>query len=491
MAKYYIGNLFDYGSVSANKIFICCADDKVLPCSDSDFMLRYGELSYDERKKIDYCFSHNPVTSQIKLKDIMILLNKMYHDKKFTIKENLGSSSTPIIYEIIEDNTGNLYGKEILSGALFPIITKETKKFEVDTHESMVFLGKGEGYLYQEPNTDFYTNGTSKFHLKDYKTYDNKMGYYAIREHSYNPISLNSLKTGYLSYLTYQYQFLHDNVELGRFWIKEQSPASEIDIEKYQKLHSVKKSLFRRRNYFVDLLVHESKNNVYKEEIIPKKEEIIKQEVVDDETRLMEEIEYLLLKLKDYNNELYNKYNTIYQNLFIEADNKLKTVTINKSYLESLKANIMLCFNFNKNSGMSLMDYLNNLKNEYLNNFMNEEKLLTKITIPELDKIMELFLKTQNDYNPINRRIIFRNISLIYLLEIYENKDTIDYEILKKSYVNQCLKSIILCIISLMEDNVITCDYLITLNDDIMLSDVIDVIKNIKFKKNEVKKLSI
>lgn len=120
----------------------------------------------------------------------------------------------------------------------------------------------------------------------------------------------------------------------------------------------------------------------------------------------------------------------------------------------------------------------------------NSEK--TNLTLSELDKINELFLKTKNNYSIVDQRKILKTISLIYLLEVIENKDEIDMKELENSYFKDNIKSIILGIKILESLDLIECDINLYLNDDISVYNVVNIIKKIKVKKinsEEYKKL--
>ena len=206
----------------------------------------------------------------------------------------------------------------------------------------------------------------------------------------------------------------------------------------------------------------------------------------------MEDIEFLLVKLKEYNQVAYQKYHRQYEELFSSQQLKINTVTI--GYLESLKTNILISLKLGKNQGFSFIEYLNKLKNEYLCYFILSKGEKTTLTIKDIDELMEMFLKTKEDYNPIKRRIIIRNLALLYLFELYENIDAITELDLQDSYINDFLKTILVCLETLKEKDVLDDTFVIHLQEEITLDIVLDIIKNIKFKKHDeefIKTLSL
>ena len=83
---------------------------------------------------------------------------------------------------------------------------------------------------------------------------------------------------------------------------------------------------------------------------------------------------------------------------------------------------------------------------------------------------------------------MLNNLVFLYLMEVYENVDIITVVDLKNSYFSSNLKSIIMWINKLKGEDVIECDYIVSLRDELTTEIVLDVIKNIKFKNKVLKK---
>ena len=149
---------------------------------------------------------------------------------------------------------------------------------------------------------------------------------------------------------------------------------------------------------------------------------------------------------------------------------------------------------FRKREIGDILEILNSLKKEYFNNLINNSDKKTDLDIKKLDKINELFLKIKDKYSYKNQREVLRNLAFLYLMETYENIDLIDIEELEHSYFITHLKTIVIWINLLMEENIIECSYLTSLREEINVKIVLDMINNIKFKKidaDKVKKLII
>ena len=99
-----------------------------------------------------------------------------------------------------------------------------------------------------------------------------------------------------------------------------------------------------------------------------------------------------------------------------------------------------------------------------------------------------MFIKQKEEYSLVNQRLFQRNISILYFFELYEQKDILDIEELNNTYIVDNLKTIIIVINTFQEENILTYDYYLDLNN-ISLENVINLIKSIKFTKNSTDKI--
>ena len=100
----------------------------------------------------------------------------------------------------------------------------------------------------------------------------------------------------------------------------------------------------------------------------------------------------------------------------------------------------------------------------------------------------DLFIKQKGEYSLVNQRLFQRNISILYFFELYEQKDILDIEELNNTYIVDNLKTIIIVINTFQEENILTYDYYLDLNN-ISLENVINLIRSIKFTKNSADKM--
>ena len=91
----------------------------------------------------------------------------------------------------------------------------------------------------------------------------------------------------------------------------------------------------------------------------------------------------------------------------------------------------------------------------------------------------------KSNYSPIIQRNSIEKFALIYIYEIYENRNTITIEDLSDSYINDILTSVLICLNNMINNNEIENNIIIKLEGDITLSYIINCIKEIKFIKNK------
>ena len=348
----------------------------------------------------------------------------------FTLFYQISSTSKELIFEIVEDINGNFYGKELITNCLFPIVS--TNNFNC--------LLK-------------WTLKNNLVSIEDYKiTLTNPNLKEATRYLLDIPEHRNSLKLANQNEVTdYLNQF-------------------KKGFRHEQKLIKFQEQMQRLAN-----------QNIYSQEITLKEPKIMRKLKPSQETIIMENIEFLLLKLKKENSTSYELLNQEYQNILNSA-NTLTTTPLVLQTLISLEAKIEACFFNQRRNIISLLDYINKLVLEYL----NQKK--TNLTFQDIFKLNDLFIKQKGEYSLVNQRLFQRNISILYFFELYEQKDNLDIEELNNTYIVDNLKTIIIVINTFQEENILTYDYYLDLNN-ISLDSVINLIKSIKFTKNSTDKI--
>ena len=399
----YCGNFeFDYNSVNNDKIMN----------QDYRIISKYIENNISTIRKTGLKITSMEINSILK----RILY---YQETEFC------NYCLDIIYEKFEDIHGNYYGKELLTGCIFPIYNEKKE--------------------------------TITYYLSQFK----------------QAFDLEIIKKYKIS-----------SIDKCESIIEEEQVADNNEVIAY--IHQFDKGINKRKKkkQFTDKITELFNKNVFNEEIKLKekeKKEITKQ-TQSVGTQVMENIEYLLTKLSEIDINKYNEYKAKYE-LMLLGEN----IVIEQ--LAPLEGEIEFYLMFNKKGINNIKDYLEQLKIEYLENNLNKNNTNTSVTLDDIDKIEELFLKSKNDYSLPSQRKILKDIAFIYLMEAHENIDNISIERLRESYFSTNLKSIIIIIKSLRDLEIIENDLIIDLNDNITLEHILDIIKRIKF--NNIEKESV
>lgn len=274
----------------------------------------------------------------------------------FNLFYQISSTSKELIFEIVEDINGNFYGKELITNCLFPIVS--TNNFNC--------LLK-------------WTLKNNLVSIEDYKiTLTNPNLKEATRYLLDIPEHQNSLK-----------------------------PANQNEVTDY--LNQFKKGFRHEQKLikFQEQMQRLANQNIYSQEITLKEPKIMQKLKPSQENIIMENIEFLLLKLKKENSTSYELLNQEYQNILNSA-NTLTTTPLVLQTLISLEAKIESCFFNQKRNIISLLDYINKLVLEYLN------QKETKLTFQDIFKLNDLFIKQKGEYSLVNQRLFQRNISILY-----------------------------------------------------------------------------
>lgn len=370
----------------------------------------------------DYNIILNFLEEQTKKLDTFEIKNKKILDiiEKFHKISNL--SIVNIIYEEVKGSDGRYFAKEIHTGLIFPI------------------------YIVSENSTIIYEC----------------CGNFAGK------ISYNFLQ--------------HPNYDLLQCYCGKGGIADNNEVLEYLEQFKTGFRKKRKKEEFRTLIQTLYNKNVLNGKIEFKEKFTPTFESKNKENEVMENIEYLLSILRGNNPELYTKYNTEYQNL-LNSNGPLTLSPISLSTLITLENSIELSISLNKRNANNIIEYLNNLIIEYLSNFLTDNDKTTDITLQELDNINETFLKSQGNYNMQMQRLILRKLSFAFLLEVKENINSITKEDLSNSYFSQNIKSIITVIKSLVYEGIISVNVPIDFVNNLSISNILNIIKNIQFNK--------
>lgn len=426
---YYKGNLINFNNVKNLYFNYDATKEADFSNEEAESLHRIIKNHFMYDKKIE-----EEITDEIAIKKLSNLSLLPHSDN--LLKET-------IIFEIIEDENGIKFGKEIYTKKLFPLIDEKNIK-------KSFFLTKV---------------GVDNSHISHY--YSASVG---LRNYEY------TIKTIFN---------ITNNVIVSAKIILYNpicNVANQNEINDYLskfKTHKLFSKNEKENKKKINEIINLSNENVFKNEIIEKKEEKKEREQQDKLTLHMEKIEYLLLKLDKINHNIKEEKQEKYNKLLNDYDNSLTTSPLNTETLKMLEAEIEFAIKYNSKSENNILDTLDNIIDEY--NTSNT----TNRTINDIDELVRLFLQMKTNYSPIVQRNVIEKFALIYIYEIYENKDEITIEQLKDSYINDILTSILICLNKMIDNNEIENNIIIKLEGDITIDYIINCIKEIKFIKNK------
>lgn len=358
-------------------------------------------------------------------------LNNVFKDVGPTIYEN--DVLLNLMYEKVEDAEGNIYARELLSGKLFPISDSHTK-----------FM---------------------KYTLTDIPSCPNASTFTIKIETEYR----------------------HPNYEKIYSVMMFEEVADKNDLDEY--LNEYDRMFFgeKKKQKRIDKITYESNKNVLCEEvevteISKRKKEKPQRQSQNTLTISMENIEYMISRLESINPERSKYYGEEYERALNSVD-IMQNKTVSESALISLEARLEFELMFTKGENTTLVEKLEELKKEYLSHFVSKEQEKTSISLDDLDKLMELFLKTKDSYSILEQRKILRNFATIYALEVKENENEIDSNRLKDSYFNDLKKSIILSIKSLIQTGLFKSNIQFELSTDESIENILELIRSLEIEK--------
>lgn len=298
--------------------------------------------------------------------------------------------------------------------------------------------------------------------------------------------------------LTITQNFKHRNYARLETILVDNEVATPKEIEEYKTRFDTgfrrekKKEAFLRRireNSNTNTLIEEVEVSVIK----PKKKEKRQRETQDNITKVMESIEYLIRKLKKIDPTKAKEFNKKYE-LALNEEDILSKNNISLATLINLEASLEFELMFTKGKNTTLTGKLEELKKEYLTYFVTDSKAKTKITLDDLDKLMELFLKTKDNYSLIEQRKILRNFASVYMLEVKENESEVTLKRLEDSYFEDLKKSIMICIDALIENGFVESNMIAELSKEETTEEVLNLIRSLEFNKlskEQVKELKL
>ena len=501
MADYYKGQIVDVSSICAKANY---KFSFLLPGNDDDercFMSIDGLFNYiskDAHKK-----AYNYFKAWINNKDknaknkLDILIERYYKlDHKITGQD--------IIYEKVYDKDNNIYAKELISGRIFPI-SNDYSKCDITVYKDepkyqKVFLDKERNkvYVIDKPTKIFNILSDDNINLTS-STYNEL--YQATEEGYKKSICIGKEELNICLRLRIPVDFLVEVVPIINkssnqrieYTIFNEVVATELEVNEYlNEFNGVFKN--RRRNNYIKEMTRKSSSNYLGNNIIYSSSKIIKEKEKEELLiKEMQELEYMLTKLKTISENDYKIINDEYQSILKQEDDDLTLNPLVLSTIVSLQNKAKLAYLCNGGSSKQINDYLEKQVELYLDNCKNNTDTKTKITISDIDDITEKVLKAKFNYSYKEKNDILRHIALLYFFEVYENRDTVTTKELANSYITNNIKRIITIISVLLDEGIIK-----DIDSDMFVVDnlekLIDLIKGIEIKITEnelIKKIQL
>lgn len=385
-----------------------------------------NELSYTELSAISHFFETTIEENDYLTGNVLKIFNKMFKGIYF---EYDPYKLVDILYEKVVDENGISYARELHTNLCFPLF-ESNRCFE----ESKYFFKKE------------YENG----------------GYNILIKKLCN-LNLSTM----------------DKCSVV---VIDEKVADMNEVEDYKMKFG--KTFFgkKKENSYREKIRKIYNMNVFNQEIVEKKTKERKpREKQSYITIVMDNIEFLLMKLNQCDKDLYNKYKAEYDDILNSESDVLTINPLTITNLTRLEANLELDLLSSKGEASSILEYLDNLRKEYLSNFLTKKERKTSLTIKELERINELFLKVKERYSYREQRFVLKSLAFIYLLELKENIDFISLDELESSYVNDHIKSILINIDALMRVGLIKSNLLVDLNQELSLANILEIIEELEF----------
>lgn len=494
---YYIGQIVNVDKLKDITLELGNLKNKGYSLSANNFLDYLSTLNDKINKSFTDEIKETPSNSMISLSnmsftEIKSKINDMFIDDYNLYKKK---SENNIIYELITNENGDLYGKELLTGLLFPIATSDKIQYRMTKAGVEHSILSNDGRLFYINTKDSVYTDSKHYYCSSYNINGIEIIYIDFYIRSIQPYfrecNNDSNKFYPISLTVYSLNPIiksFENLSLCEAIIFNHKVANKNEIEEYtNRFKGILKNSSKKK--FIQNMTTQYNKNIFNSEIKEKeqKEEVKKTKIEKDKITLkLENIEYLLARLKSKNNDMYLTYLKEYNELINSEDKTLTLTPITLESLTLLEGKIEFYLNYSKNINNNISDLLNDLKNEYLDNFQNKKDKTTKLTIAEIDKIYELFLKTRNEYLLKDQTKTLKDIALLYVMETIED-DNIKISDLENSYFIDNLKYIMMSIISLIDDDIIKDNILINLDDELNVQNIYNTIKNIEFKKNKTK----
>lgn len=169
------------------------------------------------------------------------------------------------------------------------------------------------------------------------------------------------------------------------------------------------------------------------------------------DTKVMIEIGYLLELIKQVDVNLYEKKTKEYRDMLLAGT---KGLTLSKTsdyvFLEEFK--ISLEEILEKGKDKITLGNFQKIKLEY-EKHLQEQNSKNKLTFNDIENMAKKYLQEQKNYSPSAYNMIINYLSYFYLLELYENRDSLNIEELRNTEFERVFLYGVLKVIKELQSN--------------------------------------
>lgn len=473
MGKYFKGNIIDVNCLPSYNYYIDIAH--ILATKHKSFCI----LNSSSHNLLLYFKKY----SSDNLENLFTLISKIISfeasaDEKKKLDETLVNILNPtidsahgenIIYEKIYDQDGNMYGKELMTNMVFPISVKysdfEVKYSHLKMDNIYYDLDNKNGYLldekYNDGNYDAYLvdamgnrYSISESECKSLKLLWEMHTEKIFFDHEYHEMAVCETPISFK--ISLEPSIIFPKNQRIEYVIGGEMLANDLEVEKYLNRFNYGFRKKKHRRNYENKIKNYAYSNFLGENNYTKDSTIIKDRISESIiTKEMQELEYILFKLKNVSKEDYEEINQKYLEILNQDYNGLHLNTLSINSIISLQNKAQLSFICHGGDIKKIIDYLSSQINVFINNYNNNSWERTEFSIKELDKLSEFFLSSKNSYTSKEQNEVLRCLALLYFFEIYKNKSVLTYNDLLNSYVADNIKRILVIIDVLYDEGII------------------------------------
>jgi len=429
----------------------------------------FSKAKEKEKEVLTSFFAKKLSDEEIIDKDVLKIIAK-YYNKKPSYQTTIS-----IIFELLFDNDGNMYGKEVNTNAIFPVVS--TKGYEAQTELSYLSCYIEDSIKGHMMFKDVTTSSQHLLHNNDYyvTTYSFDGGKSLDIKSTKTNVEVRVIRDKINKYhLTLRPIYRHTNMLRFDAPILLISPATQLEFNNNTTIHMMGYSS-RIHSYR-----EKSNSNVFK--VDPTK--LIYSDNKKPENRLnvlnlIDEVELLLIKIQELDSKSYEEYNKEYQDI-LNNNNNNNNNNLGIDYPQLLQ-NLINKLNHCINSIYTSNNFI-----EYLDKLVDDNIYDCELRLDNINFIINKFYQLFNEI-PFNlSKNIYSRICSLYVIFLLHNKDLAPFLINSNKFIKDNIKMIYISLYNLDKANLLNDFYTL---DEVDINNMIKLIDCVSLNnKKEIKK---